>query len=376
MESAKLSIAHEHDRTEAYMAEDRVTMTESARVFLDRWMATMASALEQWRRRYLPTDFPFDFTLDSLDALEPIVLARCPDQAAIGIEDNAEFTAGTVRYIGEVLVRAAPARWGYQDRGSDDLNPYNRTAVIRSNTPTEFTIGVVPKFFLRQLVRDRERGTLRKSAVPLLNACEEAGSAGVPDTREAGGTVPDWCEFFTPDEYSRFAREVDSAASCFGAEGQDIDAGYVTLAAGDPDPELHDFDITGLARQCRASDIEDWHVLCFAMIDDFSTAQPQRDWLTQVSFTQVEGRLEPWLADKPELSFDAEPDDPDQPFSTRLEDGSYLHFLATVPELDGIPEITTFVPNSAVRAWDLPAEKLVQWGISPQPPRPTTTSTG
>ncbi|MEV6323477.1 hypothetical protein AB0M45_20110 [Nocardia sp. NPDC051787] len=354
---------HENDRTEAYMAEDRKNMTEPARVFLDRWLASMGSALEQWRRSYLPADFPFDFTLDSLDALEPIVLARYPDQAAIGVEDNAEFTTGTVRYIGEVLLRVAPARWGYQDRGGDDLNPYNRTTVIRCNTPTEFRTGVIPEFFLRQLVRDRERGTLQKSATPLLDACEEARRAEVPDDPcGPDGTVPYWCEFFTPDEYRRFASAVDSALSCFGADGQDIYAGRVTLAAGLPDPELHDFDIAGLAEQCRASDIEDWSTLCFSTIDGFSTDEPQRDWLTRVAFTQVEDRLEPWLVAEPELSFDAEPDSPDQPFSTQLEDGRYLHFLATVPELEGIPEITTFVPNSAVRAWNIPVEKLVQWG--------------
>ncbi|WP_327116128.1 hypothetical protein OHB12_03675 [Nocardia sp. NBC_01730] len=354
---------HESDRTEAYMAEDRKNMTEPARVFLDRWLASMGSALEQWRRSYLPADFPFDFTLDSLDALEPIVLARYPDQAAIDVEDNAEFTTGTGRYIGEVLLRVAPARWGYQDRGDNDGNPYNRTAVIRSNTPARFMVVMAPEFRLQLLVRDRERGILRKAAVRLLDACEEAGRAELPGTGGAGGTVPDWCAFFTPDEYNRFASEVDSALSCFGAEGQDIDAGYVSLAAGDPDPEVHDFDIVGLADQCRASDIEDWSDLCFSAIDGYSTAQPQRDWLTRVTFTQVEDRLEPWLADEPKLSFDAEPDYPDQPFSIRLEDGNYLHFLATVPELEGIPEITTFVPNSAVRAWDIPVEKLVQWGI-------------
>lgn len=167
------------------MAEDRKNMTEPARVFLDRWLASMGSALPQWRRSYLPADFPFDFTLDSLDALEPIVLARYPDQDAIDVEDNAEFTTGTVRYIGEVLLRVAPARWGYQDRAGDDLNPYNRTAVIRSNTPAEFRAGVIPEFYLRQLVRDRERGTLQKSATPLLAACREAGRADPPATRDA-----------------------------------------------------------------------------------------------------------------------------------------------------------------------------------------------
>lgn len=341
------------------MAEDRTTMTEQARDFLDRWLAGMGSALQQWRRSHLPADFPFDFTLDSLDALELIVLARYPDQAAIGIEDNAEFTTGAVRYIGEVLLRVAPARWGYQDRAGDDLNPYNRTPVIRSNTPTEFATGVIPEFYLRQLVRDRERGTLQKSAAPLRAACQEAGRADLPDGR---GAVPDWCEFFTLDEYNSFVAAVDSALSAFGADGQDIDGGSVSLVAGDPDPEVQVFDIEGLAGQCRASDIEDWPDLCFSVIDDYVTGQPQRDWLTRVSFAEVEDLLEPWLADEPELLFEPEPDDREQPFSTRLEDGRYLHFLATVPNLEGIPEVTTFVPNSAVRAWDIPVDKLVQWG--------------
>jgi hypothetical protein len=352
-------IVHEDDRAEAYMAEDRKNMTESACVFLDSWLAGMEGALEQWRRSYLPADFPFDFTLDSLEVLEPIVLARYPDQAAIGIEDNAEFTTGTVRYIGEVLLRVAPARWGYQDRAGDDLNPFNRTPVIRSNTPAKFTTGVIPEFYLRQLVRDRVRGTLQKSVTPLRAACREAERADPPTTRDA---VPDWCEFFTLDEYNRFTAAVDSALGAFGADGQDLDAGYFSLAAGDPDPDMHDFEIDGLADQCRASDIDDWSTLCFSVIDDYATGQPQRDWLNKVPFTQVEDLLEPWLADEPELLFEPEPDDSEQPFSTRLEDGRYLHFLATVPELEGIPEITTFVPNSAVRAWNIPVEKLVQWG--------------
>lgn len=354
-------MAREHDRTAAYRAADRATMTGSARDFLDRWLATMDSELEQWCRGHLPADFPFDFTLDSLDALEPIVLARCPDRDALGAGDNAEFTTGTVRYIGEVLLRATPARWGYQDRGDDDLNPYNRTVVIRANTPSEFATGVIPEFYLHQLVRERTPGALRKSVGPLRNAGAEAGHAEVPETNGTGDSVPDWCAFFTPDEYGRFAEEVDAAAGCFGADGQDIAAGHVTLAAGDPDPELHELDLTDLAGRCRASDIDEWPSLCFTAVDEFSTAQPQRDWLTRTSFAEVEELLEPWLADEPELLFEAEPDAADQPFSTPLEDGSHLHFLAAVPEFDDMPEITTFVPNSAVQAWSLSAEELVRW---------------
>jgi hypothetical protein len=354
-----MDIVHEDDRTEAYMAEDRKNMTEPARAFLDSWLAGMGSALEQWRRSHLPADFPFDFTLGSLDALEPVVLARYPDLAAIGVEDNAECTTGTVRYIGEVLLRVAPARWGYQDRAGDDLNPYNRTPVIRSNTPAKFTTGVIPEFYLRQLVRDREPGTLQKSVAPLLAACRHAERADPPVTRDA---VPDWCDFFTLDEYRRFADEVDSAMGCFGADGQDIDGGTISLPAGDPNPEMEYFYLEGLAEQCRASDIEDWSTLCFSLIDDYVTGQPQRDWLTGASFAQVEDLLQPWLADKPKLLFEPGPDDSEQPFSTRLEDGRYLHFLATVEDLEDLPEVTTFVPNSAVRAWNIPVEKLVQWG--------------
>ncbi|WP_147404019.1 hypothetical protein [Nocardia panacis] len=351
---------HQNDHTEAYMAKDRKSMTEFACEFLDRWLAEMGSALERWRRSYLPADFPFDFTLDSLDALEPIVLARYPDRAALDAEDDAEFTTGTVRYIGEVLLRVAPSRWGYWDLGESAVGLFNRIVVIRSNTPVRFQQVMVPEHLLKDLLHNREHGFLRKPAFLMVEAAEKAALAELPAT---GVTVPDWCAFFTADEYLRFAGEVDAALRCFGADGQDIDFGCVSLAAGDPDPEMLDFDIDGLAVQCRASDMEDWPSLCFTMIEGFFTAQPQRDWLTGVAFTEVEDLLEPWLADKPELLFVAEPDDPDQPFSIRLEGGSYLHFLAAVPDLEGIPEVTTFVPNSAVRAWDIPVEKLVRWGI-------------
>ncbi|TLG01931.1 hypothetical protein FEK35_23025 [Nocardia cyriacigeorgica] len=81
------------------------------------------------------------------------------------------------------------------------------------------------------------------------------------------------------------------------------------------------------------------------------------------TFTQVEHLLEPWVAAEPELLFDAEPDFTDQPFSIRLDDGTYLHLIATVPESAGIPEITTFVPRAAVQAWGVPVAMLMQRGI-------------
>lgn len=46
---------------------------------------------------------------------------------------------------------------------------------------------------------------------------------------------------------------------------------------------------------------------------------------------------------------EAEPDFPDQPFSTRLDDGTYLDVLAAVSVSDG-PEVTTFVRRTAIQA--------------------------
>ncbi|MEU1777918.1 hypothetical protein ABZ545_00345 [Streptomyces abikoensis] len=165
-------------RTEAYTAEDRATMTGPACAFLDQWLATMDTALAEWRRAHLPAGFPFDFGLDSLDALEPLLLSRFPDRAAIDAASNADFTTGAVRYIGETLLRAVPARWGYEDRGAEDTHRYNRVPVVRSNTPAAFMEAVAPCLALHVLVRDRGLGTLRQFTGPLLDAHEAAELAG------------------------------------------------------------------------------------------------------------------------------------------------------------------------------------------------------
>ncbi|WNI20026.1 hypothetical protein [Actinacidiphila sp. ITFR-21] len=167
------------NHTEAYLAEDRANMTEPARAFLDAWLSSMDTELDRWRTVFLPAGFPYDFTLGSLDALEPVALERLPDQAAVAAEHNADFTSGAVRYIGEVARRSVPSRWGYQDRGEDHPSPYNRVPVLRSNTPLDFMRAVAPEFRLRLLARDREPGILRKIVTPLLRAVEEARDAGL-----------------------------------------------------------------------------------------------------------------------------------------------------------------------------------------------------
>ncbi|MGX1804203.1 hypothetical protein ACWIGI_00685 [Nocardia sp. NPDC055321] len=173
--------------------------------------------------------------------------------------------------------------------------------------------------------------------------------------------VPEWCGHFTTDEYALFVEEVDEALGCFGADGQDIDMGCVVLAVGDPQPCPREFSIVSLARRCRADNIDDWSSMCFEAVDSLTIGQPQQHWLGGMSFEQVAALLRPWVGDEPQTRVEAALDDPDQPFAAQLDTGEYLHLLATVPELEGIPEVAVFVTNSVVRSWRVSINDLVHW---------------
>ncbi|WP_433181450.1 hypothetical protein [Actinoallomurus sp. CA-150999] len=159
---------------EWYMQDDRRNMTEPARVFLDRWLSDMADALDGWRARFLPDDFPFDFTADSLDVLERQVLHRFADWNAVHSAADDPFVVGAARYLGETLIRQAPGHWGYQDM-ADSL--YGRVPLIRSDTPAAFRAIVVPLHLLSRLAEDRRFGVLRESVEELRDAADEHATA-------------------------------------------------------------------------------------------------------------------------------------------------------------------------------------------------------
>ncbi|GAB3985997.1 hypothetical protein GCM10029978_100330 [Actinoallomurus acanthiterrae] len=159
---------------EWYMQDASRSMTEPAKVFLDGWLSGMADALDDWRARFLPEDFPSDFSLDSLDALERQVLHRFADWNAAQSAAGDPFVVGAVRYLGETLIRQAPGHWGYQDT-ADSL--YGRVPLIRSNTPAAFRAIVVPFHQLSRLAEDRRFGILRESAEDLQDAADEYATA-------------------------------------------------------------------------------------------------------------------------------------------------------------------------------------------------------
>jgi hypothetical protein len=147
----------EPDTGEWYMQEDRRYMTEPAKAFLDRWLSDMNDALNEWRARFLPADFPFDFSLGSLNALEQLVLDRFADWSAVQAGSDDPFVVGAVRYLGETLIRNGPGHWGYW--GLAD-STHGRLPLIRSNTPTAFMAVVVPLHKLSRVAEDRESGIL------------------------------------------------------------------------------------------------------------------------------------------------------------------------------------------------------------------------
>jgi hypothetical protein len=172
--------------------------------------------------------------------------------------------------------------------------------------------------------------------------------------------VPVWREFFTVDEYEVFNVAVDEALGLFGAEGQDIDEGYVELAAGDPEPEVYEFALDSLAVRCRASATEQWPDICARQVMDWAEGEPQRTWLRNSPFGVIEHRMDVWLTGTREVKFEGDPEGSEQPFSVQVADGLYVSFLAEVPELNDAPAMRSFVPNAAVHAWHLTAEDLLE----------------
>lgn len=153
-----------------YMQKDRGGMSEPARAFLDGWTGGMTDALAEWRKEFLTDDFPFDFSLESLDDLEPLVLDRHQDWDSVIVSGTDPFMEGAVRYLGETLLHEVPSRWGYQDQGLSDA--YDRIPMIRSNTPVGFMQTVVPLHRLATLAKERQSGILAESADFLQDAVD------------------------------------------------------------------------------------------------------------------------------------------------------------------------------------------------------------
>lgn len=140
---------------------------ESPTDFLDRWLSEMDAELDRWCARFLPERSSFDFSIESLDALERLVLDRFADWAAVQAAADDPFVVGAVRYLGETLVRSGSGSWAYPDGG------YDRHPLVQSNTPPAFLAVVEPLYKLSRVAEDREPGVLCMSIEELRRAIDE-----------------------------------------------------------------------------------------------------------------------------------------------------------------------------------------------------------
>jgi len=142
-----------------YLEDDRLHASEESRRRLDEWLGSMDTALNRWRTTHLPDDFPFDYSPDSLSALERLMLDRFDGTASLQAAAGDEFLEGAARYVGETAVLLQPCRWTY--RHSDDgSSPFANEPMIYANTPNTFAAGFSPAHLLRTLVRNRTPQTL------------------------------------------------------------------------------------------------------------------------------------------------------------------------------------------------------------------------
>lgn len=95
---------------------------------------------------------------------------------------------------------------------------------------------------------------------------------------------------------------------------------------------------------------------------DWMALKAQHEWLTQTSFDEIKPGLKIWITTKrqDELGFESEESEPYATFSLPLADGLHLSLVVEVPELADSSEMRMRVTNSAVSAWKLSAEDVVE----------------
>ncbi|MFJ9848258.1 hypothetical protein [Streptomyces sp. NPDC101150] len=86
---------------------------ERARAELAVWLADRRAGFEEWARETGRPD-RWDFSPESLDALEALVRSRHTGGEEIGAARRGPFLQGAAWYIGEVVCRAKGARWKFE----------------------------------------------------------------------------------------------------------------------------------------------------------------------------------------------------------------------------------------------------------------------
>jgi hypothetical protein len=127
--------------------------------FLDRWLPERERAFPLWIVDYAGGTGGFDFSAESLDLLQAVVLGRLATPEDVDRAENRDLVDGAVWYLGEVFRRAAGGHWRYYEGEPDPVNMYAGRPFVKRLTPTESSI--VPHLALQATVQVGTPGYLR-----------------------------------------------------------------------------------------------------------------------------------------------------------------------------------------------------------------------
>jgi hypothetical protein len=161
--------------------ETPTTQPESSPLhLLQNWIGRLPFQLLFLEKVLLPDDFPFDYSPESLNALEAHLLEH--DESAQGPQERAEFVEKGVAYLGEILLGIAGGSWGWNARPVGDLpgqpvvcpDPEVQLSPIAPMLLMSYALRVrTGTAFAEEIERLRTAVTARRQAVPGWNPVKE-----------------------------------------------------------------------------------------------------------------------------------------------------------------------------------------------------------
>jgi hypothetical protein len=90
---------------------DRIQPSDSAQTTMNQWLQQRSAGFTGWVARYTPPGTSWDFSPESLDALEALVHRVAPSDEALQDPRHRDFADGAAWYLGEVMRRGIGGRW-------------------------------------------------------------------------------------------------------------------------------------------------------------------------------------------------------------------------------------------------------------------------
>jgi hypothetical protein len=129
--------------------------------FLDRWLPERERAFPQWVAHYAQGAGGWDFSAESLDLLQAVLLDRLKTLEDFELAEHQDFIDGAMWYVGEVFRRESGAHWKYYGGEPNPNNPYAGRPFVARLTPRENDD--LPHLALQATVQRATPGYLRNS---------------------------------------------------------------------------------------------------------------------------------------------------------------------------------------------------------------------